>query len=72
MDDFFNIAFHEAVTPGSRSQSSTRYPKQFVLNYSLVGVVLPNTEMLISRPFAGQYKIRWLLQDRMRTKNVRN
>ena len=26
MDDFFNIAFHEAVTPGSRSQSSTRYP----------------------------------------------
>ena len=24
MDDFFNIAFHEAVTQGSRSQSSTR------------------------------------------------
>merc|ERR1711962_1545689 len=26
MDDFFNIAFHEAVTPGGRSQSSTRSP----------------------------------------------
>ena len=40
--------------------------------YSLVGVVVPNTEMLISRPFAGLYKIRLLLRDCMRTKNVRN
>ena len=42
------------------------------INYSLVGVVWPNTEMLISRPFAGLFKIRLLLRDCMRTKNVRN
>ena len=41
-------------------------------NYSLVGLVWPNTEELISRPFMGLWKIRLLLQDRMRTKNVRN
>ena len=40
--------------------------------YSLVGVVMPNTELLISRPFAGLYKIRLLLWDRKRTKNFRN
>ena len=40
--------------------------------YSLVRLVLPNTEMLISRPFTGLYKIRLLLWDCMRTKNVRN
>ena len=40
--------------------------------YSLVGLIWPNTEELISRPFMGLWKIRLLLQDRMRTKNVRN
>ena len=34
-------------------------------------LVLPNTEMLISRPFTGLYKIRLLLRDRMRTKNLK-
>ena len=37
------------------------------LIYSLVRLVRPNTEELISRPFLGLLKIRWLLQDRMRT-----
>ena len=40
--------------------------------YSLVGLVWPNTEELISRPFTGLYKIRLLLQGRMRTKKFRN
>ena len=31
--------------------------------YSLVRLVWPNTEELISQPFAGLYKIRLLLQD---------
>ena len=35
-------------------------------SYSPVGLVWPNTEELISRPFSGLYKIR------MRTKNLRN
>ena len=35
--------------------------------YSLVRLVRPNTEELISRPFMGLLKIRWLLQDCMRT-----
>ena len=34
-------------------------------------LVWPNREELISRPFAGLYKIRLLLRDRMRTKNLR-
>ena len=33
----------------------------------LVRLVVPNTEELISRPFMALLKIRWLLQDRMRT-----
>ena len=41
-------------------------------DYSLVRLVWPNREELISRPFAGLYKIRLLLQDRMRPKNLRN
>ena len=41
-------------------------------SYSPVGLVWPNTEELISRPFSGLYKIRLLLRDRMRTKNLRN
>ena len=36
-------------------------------SYSLVRLVVLNTEELISRPFMGLLKIRWLLQDRMRT-----
>ena len=36
--------------------------------YSLVRLVLPNTEMLISLSFTGLYKIRLLLRDRMRPK----
>ena len=44
-----------------------------ILNfYSLVRLVLPNTEMLISRPFTGLCKIWLLLRDRVRTKNFRN
>ena len=38
--------------------------------YSLVRLVVPNTEELISRlfnVFMGLLKIRWLLQDRVRT-----
>ena len=45
---------------------------QFSSSYSLVRLVWQNTEELISRPFAGVYKIRLLLRDRMRTKNFRN
>ena len=41
------------------------------IHYSLMRLVLPNTEELISRPFMGLYKIRLLLRDRMRTKNLR-
>ena len=41
-------------------------------HYSLVRLVWPNREELISRPFAGLYKIRLLLRDRMRPKNLRN
>ena len=40
--------------------------------YSLVGLVWQNTEELISWSFAGLYKIRLLLRECMRTKNVRN
>ena len=40
-------------------------------DYSLVRLVWQNTEELISRPFTGLYKIRLLLRDRMRTKNLR-
>ena len=40
--------------------------------YSLVRLVWPNTEELISRPFMGLWKIRLLPQDRMRTKKFRN
>ena len=40
--------------------------------YSLVGLVWQNTEELISWSFAGLYKIRLLLRDRMGTKNFRN
>ena len=43
----------------------------FLYNYSLVRLVWQNTEELISRPFAGLYKIRLLLRDRKRTKNFR-
>ena len=43
----------------------------YICIYSLVRLVWPNTEELISRPFAGLYKIRLLLRDRMRTKNFR-
>ena len=39
--------------------------------YSLVRLVWQNTEELISRPFTSLYKIRLLLRDRMRTKNLR-
>ena len=39
--------------------------------YSLVHLVWPNTEELISRPFMGLSKIRLLLQDHMSPKNVR-
>ena len=35
--------------------------------YSVVRLVRPNTEELISRPFFGLLKICWLLQDRRRT-----
>ena len=35
-------------------------------------LVWQNTEELISRPFADLYKIRLLLRDLMRTKNLRN
>ena len=35
--------------------------------YSLVGLVLPKMEELISLPFVGLFKIRWLFQDRMST-----
>ena len=40
--------------------------------YSLVRLVWQNTEELISWPFEGLYKIQLLLQDRMKTKNLRN
>ena len=43
-----------------------------LLKYSLVRLVWQNTEELISRPFADLYKIRLLLRDLMRTKNLRN
>ena len=43
----------------------------FLPMYSLVRLVWQNTEELISRPFTGLYKIRLLLRDRMRTKNLR-
>ena len=33
------------------------------IHYSLMRLVLPNTEELISRPFRGLYKIRLLLRD---------
>ena len=42
------------------------------IRYSLVRLVWQNTEEFISRPFAGLYKIRLLLRDRMRPKNLRN
>ena len=35
--------------------------------YSLMHLVRPNAEELISQPFMGLLKIRWLLQDRMRS-----
>ena len=47
-------------------------PGHLLFYYSLVGLVWPNTEELISRPFMGLWKIWLLLQDRMRTKNLRN
>ena len=43
----------------------------WVETYSLVRLVWQNTEELISRPFTGLYKIRLLLRDRMRTKNLK-
>ena len=58
------------------SKSSTlefsRCNQKLWLCYSLVRLVWQNTEELISRPFTGLYKIRLLLRDRMRTKNLRN
>ena len=39
--------------------------------YSLVRLVQPNTEMLISQPFTGLYKIRLLLQDCLTSRYVR-
>ena len=44
---------------------------EILVDYSLVHLVWPNTEELISRPFVGLYKIRLLLRDRKRTKNFR-
>ena len=44
-----------------------RHDMVLAMKYSLVRLVWPNTEELISRPFMGLLKIRWLLQDRMRT-----
>ena len=41
------------------------------LTYSLVRLVLPNTEELISRPFTGLYKIRLLLQDCLTSRYLR-
>ena len=46
---------------------SPPYCEKYLMGYSLVRLVRPNTEELISRPFMGLLKIRWLLQDRMRT-----
>ena len=40
--------------------------------YSLVGLVVPKVEELISLPFVGLFKIRWLFQDRMSTWNPQN
>ena len=39
--------------------------------YSLVRLVQPNTEMLISQPFTGLYKIRLLLQDCLTSRYLR-
>ena len=54
------------------SQIAKMHLSQFANMYSLVHLVWQNREELISRPFAGLYKIRLLLQDRMRPKNLRN
>ena len=46
---------------------ATVHKQRLSCKYSLVRLVVPNTEELISLPFMGLLKIRWLLQDRMRT-----
>ena len=38
-----------------------------IMSYCLVGLVVPKMEELISRPFVGLLKFRWLVQDRMKT-----
>ena len=53
------------IAPSVRSQCRN------TSTYSLVRQVWPNTEELISQLLTGLYKIWLLLQDRMRTKNLR-
>ena len=43
------------------------YARVILSDYSLVRLVMPNPEELISRLSMGLLKIRWLLQDRVRT-----
>ena len=54
--------FEKCLETGKR----TKY-----LTYSLVSLVLPNTEELISRPFMSLSKLQLLLQDRMIPKKFR-
>ena len=53
-------------------KKSEHFQEEIKKRFSLVHLVWQNTEELISWPFAGLYKIRLLLRDRMRTKNLRN
>ena len=61
--------FHKTVTPPPYCFYEILIQKFYRISgtYSLVRLVRPHTEELISRPFMGLLKIRWLLQDRMRT-----
>ena len=54
-----------------REEGRVNVPVNVNLIYSLVRLVWPNTEELISQPFMGLSKIRLLLQDSMSPKNVR-
>ena len=69
---WFVCLFELSAFSSSSGSSAVDKALISVSEYSCPCLVVPNTEELISRPFKGLWKIRLLLQDRLRSKNVRN
>ena len=59
---------------GSTSINPTKHQHihEIQMMYSLVHLVRPKMEELISQTLLGLFKIRLLFQDRMRSQNLRN